>query len=173
MPIRRLSIVIGALAVSLALSTIVFAAPPCPPYCPPPFTPLPPPTTPAPPPPTPVPPYVPPPAPPTYPTYHTVQWGETLSGIAWRYGVSMWEIARANGIWNVNRIQAGQVLLIPYPGVWPAVPPSYPPFWYTVQRGDTLSSIAWRFGRSIWAIAQANGIWNVNFIYVGQRLWIP
>jgi putative chitinase len=39
--------------------------------------------------------------------------------------------------------------------------------------GDTLSGVAWRFGTTLWAIAQANGIWNYNLIYVGQRLHIP
>jgi LysM repeat protein len=42
-----------------------------------------------------------------------------------------------------------------------------------VQRGDTLSAIAWRFGTTVWAIAQANGIWNSNLIYIGQTLYIP
>jgi putative chitinase len=42
-----------------------------------------------------------------------------------------------------------------------------------VQPGDTLSSIAWRFGTTVWALAQLNGIWNPNLIYVGQTLMIP
>ncbi len=45
--------------------------------------------------------------------YHTVQWGETLLGIARMYGVDAWSIARANGIFNMNWIYAGQVLVIP------------------------------------------------------------
>jgi LysM repeat protein len=42
-----------------------------------------------------------------------------------------------------------------------------------VRWGDTLNSIAWRTGVSAWAIAQANGIYNLNRIYAGQALWIP
>lgn len=111
-----------------------------------------------------------PPAPPSgYPVYHVVRWGETLTQIARRYGTTVWAIAQANGIWNVNYIRAGQVLLIPIsgptPGPWPRI--------YTVQPGDTLSAIAWRFGTTVWAIAQANGIWNPNLIYIGQTLYIP
>jgi hypothetical protein len=45
--------------------------------------------------------------------YHRVQRGEILSRIAARYGVSMWAIAQANGIRNIDRIYAGQVLVIP------------------------------------------------------------
>ncbi len=44
---------------------------------------------------------------------------------------------------------------------------------YTVQSGDTLGQIARDYGTSVQAIANANGIVNVNRIYVGQRLCIP
>ncbi len=44
---------------------------------------------------------------------------------------------------------------------------------YTVRSGDTLSRIASRFGVSVQAIAQANGITNVNLIRVNQVLQIP
>jgi hypothetical protein len=47
------------------------------------------------------------------PTYHYVRWGETLSSIGRRYGVSPYAIARANGLANPNCIYAGQTLLIP------------------------------------------------------------
>jgi LysM repeat protein len=44
---------------------------------------------------------------------------------------------------------------------------------YVVQRGDTLYSIARRYGTTVNAIVQANGLRNSNWIYVGQRLVIP
>jgi LysM repeat protein len=44
---------------------------------------------------------------------------------------------------------------------------------YTVRRGDTLSSIAYRYGTTAWAISQANGLANPSYIYPGQRLRIP
>lgn len=110
-----------------------------------------------------------PPISPGYPIYHQVQWGENLTRIAMRYGTTVWVIAQANGIWNINYIRAGQVLLIPTSGPIPAPTPRI----YIVQPGDTLSAIAWRFGTTVWAIAQANGIWNPNLIYIGQRLYIP
>jgi len=44
---------------------------------------------------------------------------------------------------------------------------------YVVQPGDTLYSIAQRFGTTVWAIARANGIANPNLIRRGQRLIIP
>jgi LysM repeat protein len=45
--------------------------------------------------------------------------------------------------------------------------------YYVVQRGDTLFSIARRFGTTIAAIAQANGLSNPRYIRAGQRLIIP
>ena len=47
------------------------------------------------------------------PRVHYVRYGETLLGIARMYGVSVWDIARLNGIYNLNLIYAGQRLLIP------------------------------------------------------------
>jgi hypothetical protein len=45
-----------------------------------------------------------------------VHHGETLSGIAARYGTSVWAIANANGLHNPNYIRAGTCLTIPYGG---------------------------------------------------------
>jgi LysM repeat protein len=81
----------------------------------------------------------------------------------------VWAVAHANGIWDVNYIRTGQVLFIPVPAPAPVPQPRI----YIVQPGNTLAGIAWRFGTTVWTIAQANGIWNPNLIYVGQRLYIP
>jgi len=68
------------------------------------------------------------------------------------------------------------------PGAATAAPPPSQPappggeagaVWHTVQRGETLSSIARRYGTSWQAIARANGLVNPNQIYVGQKLKIP
>ncbi|MFN7132078.1 MAG: LysM peptidoglycan-binding domain-containing protein [Myxococcales bacterium] len=44
---------------------------------------------------------------------------------------------------------------------------------YTVRRGDTLNTLAQRFGTSVSALVQANGIRNKHLIVVGQKLRIP
>jgi len=48
-------------------------------------------------------------------TTHTIQAGETLQGIAWRYGVTAEAILRANGLTEPERMRVGQVLVIPAP----------------------------------------------------------
>ena len=45
---------------------------------------------------------------------YMVRYGDTLASIARYFGVNMYSIAQANGIYNLNRIYAGQVLVIPY-----------------------------------------------------------
>ena len=47
---------------------------------------------------------------PYYGSYYVVCRGDTLSGIARYYGVSTYYLARRNGIWNANRIYAGQFI---------------------------------------------------------------
>lgn len=101
------------------------------------------------------------------PTYYHVRYGDTLYSIARRNGVTVWQLQSWNHIPNPNRIYAGQCLVI-YP--WCGGGHG---FWYTVRCGDTLWSIASRYGTTVWAIAHANGIWNVNYIWAGQHLWIP
>lgn len=44
---------------------------------------------------------------------------------------------------------------------------------HTVLRGQTLSSIAQKYGTTVEALASTNGIKNVNLIYSGQVLTIP
>jgi len=92
---------------------------------------------------------------------HIVKPGETLSSIARLYGVDVSALARANNILNPNHIYIGQRLIIP------AKPTTPPAGVYVVKAGDTLYSIARYYGMMAWAIVQANGIYNLNYIYVG------
>jgi LysM repeat protein len=98
--------------------------------------------------------------------------GDTLSGIACRFGVSVNSLVQANGIANPNCIYAGQKLHIPG---WSYIhqPATWDHHYYTVRAGDTLSGIAWRFGTSAWAIASANNLHNLNVVYAGQVIYIP
>jgi LysM repeat protein len=59
------------------------------------------------------------------------------------------------------------------PAPEPTVPTLPPDGTYTVQSGDTLYAIAQRFGVTVQALAQANGITNVNVLSVGDVLTIP
>ncbi len=97
---------------------------------------------------------------------HVVQYGDTLYSIGRRYGVSVWSITSVNNIVNPNHIYVGQRLIIP-------TGQSHSGVIHVVRAGETLLRIALRYGVNAWTIARANGITNLNHIYVGQRLVIP
>lgn len=100
-------------------------------------------------------------------TVYTVKKGDTLSGIASKYGTTYQELAKYNGIANPNVIHPGQKIKIP--GTGKAEPASVT---YTVKAGDTLSSIAKKYGTTYQKIAKDNGISNPNLIHPGQKLVI-
>ncbi len=98
--------------------------------------------------------------------YHTVVRGDTLYSLARRYGTTVDAIMRANRLTSPN-IYIGQRLTIsssPTPPVGSTT--------YTVVRGDTLYSIARRYGTTVDAMKALNNI-SGRFIYIGQLLRIP
>lgn len=92
---------------------------------------------------------------------YTVKRGDTLSGIAAKYGTTVSNLASLNNIKNVNRIYVGQVLKIAG-----TVSTQY----YTVVSGDNLTKIAKRYGTTINQLVAWNNIKNPNKIYPGQKL---
>ena len=106
---------------------------------------------------------------------YVVQPGDTLFRIATRYGVSASELAVTNGLTANAWVYAGQRLTVPGRGV--AATSGARTFsggsTHVVGPGETLSSIATRYGTTISAIQTANNLPNSNFIYSGQRLIIP
>jgi LysM repeat protein len=104
---------------------------------------------------------------------YVVQPGDTLTSIAARYGITVAQLAAANGLlWNAW-VYIGQRLIIPGVAQMPTASPIPGGGTHIVQRGDTLSSIALRYGTTVAALMTANRLANPNFIYVGQRLVIP
>ncbi len=102
-----------------------------------------------------------------------VQPGDTLSRIAVAYNVTVDGLAAANGLTRPDSIYAGQVLNVPEAGASARPYPAQTATAYTVQRGDTLSSVALRYGVTVQSLAIANGIQNVSYIAVGSVLSIP
>lgn len=114
-----------------------------------------------------------PPAPtPDIPGTYTVQTGDSLTSIGEKFGVNWSAIYDLNRltVTDPNLIYAGQVLAVPQAGT--------PTRTYTVQTGDSLSTIADKYPESsvTWqTIFDANRetVNDANVIYVGQVLNIP
>lgn len=106
-------------------------------------------------------------------TTYVVQAGDTVFSIARAYGVSAQAIIQANALTDPDRITPGQELIIPAAEATPAKTPPPEGRTYTVQTGDTLVAIAARFGTTVEAIMQANGLTDPSYIRVGQVLSIP
>ena len=136
--------------------------------------------------------------PPPQKTTHRVRRGETLSTIARRYDVELNEIRHANNL-RGSVIQPGQVLVIPKSGasaealpdgtlvadarpeIAAQLPERQPPAAqakskssvHVVKRGDTLYGVARRYGVTIPALAEANGMSSKSHLTAGERLEIP
>jgi LysM repeat protein len=112
---------------------------------------------------------------------YTVQPGDSLSRIASRYGSTTAALVQRNPqIADPDLIYPGQIIVIPAtlppPGTDPDIIPDtgVGELLYTVQRGDTLSEIALRYGISTVNLIQRNAqIANPDLIYPGQLVVIP
>lgn len=93
---------------------------------------------------------------------HVVRRGETLSGLASKYGVSVANIRSWNNL-RTNNIRVNQRLTIH--------PRNAGPITHRVRRGDTLIDIAQRYGVSVVQIKNWNNL-RSNTIRVGQNLKI-
>lgn len=110
---------------------------------------------------------------------YQIQRGDTLSGIARRFGLTLTELLAANDIPDPNVIFPGQKLIIPgymSPPSEPQPEPPAPPadvVMHTVVAGETLSSIAKHYGVTIRQLVETNNIQDPNLIRAGQTLRIP
>jgi lysozyme len=98
---------------------------------------------------------------------YTVKSGDTLSKIARKYGTTVNNLVALNGITNPDQIVAGTTICVKAQGSQPAGK------YYTVKQGDTLYSIARKYGWTTSYLAQVNIIPNPDELYAGRVLWIP
>jgi LysM repeat protein len=101
---------------------------------------------------------------------HVVQSGENLYRISLKYGVSMIEIARVNGLTDFNQLNVGQELIIP---TVESTDGESEEVTHEVQEGETVFSIAFQRGIAWTNLVEANDISSPYTLELGQVLVIP
>ncbi|MCP4536557.1 MAG: LysM peptidoglycan-binding domain-containing protein [Chloroflexi bacterium] len=108
--------------------------------------------------------------PPSQAMVHIVQGGETLFSIAQQYGLTVDAVTHANSVPDPRQIYVGQRLVMPGNKTKTSTTEMVP---YIFQAGDTLASVARRYGTTWQIIAQNNNLLTPNAIYTGQIVHVP
>lgn len=111
------------------------------------------------------------------PAEYVVADGDTVSGIAERYGLATAEVLAANGLGWSSLIFPGQRLALPG-GVTAEAPPAPPQAAPEIARhlvveGDTVGSIAAAYGLDVASVLSANGLGPTSLIFPGEAIVLP
>ncbi|MBO8171603.1 MAG: LysM peptidoglycan-binding domain-containing protein [Bacillaceae bacterium] len=101
---------------------------------------------------------------------YVIRPGDTIYGLARRFGTSVPAIISANPFVNPQFLQPGQRICIPRQPIYPACPEGN---YYTIRPGDTLYAIARFFNVSVDDLIEANPAINPYQLMPGQVICIP
>ena len=105
--------------------------------------------------------------------YYTVRIGDTFSSISRNLGVSIDQIRQLNSLESNSRLVIGQKLIVPQQSetsIQPSQAVVVERVHYTVQIGDTFSSISHKLGVSVEQIRQLNSLESNSRLVIGQKL---
>jgi LysM repeat protein len=101
---------------------------------------------------------------------YQIQAGDTLYGLARRYGTTVAAIIAVNPGLDPNSLQIGRLICIPRQPVYPSCPAGN---YYVIRQGDTLYAISRRSNVSVNDLIAANPGINPNALVIGQVICIP
>jgi LysM repeat protein len=99
---------------------------------------------------------------------YLIQRGDTLYGLAKRYGVPWGDLAYVNGVSPEYYVKAGLGFFIPVRPITPGTPNLV-----QVEPGDTVNSLAYMCGTTVTELAQLNGISPDSALVPGQTIVVP
>ncbi|MET3142701.1 UNVERIFIED_ORG: LysM repeat protein [Arthrobacter sp. UYEF2] len=117
---------------------------------------------------------------PAAPAEYTIARGDTISGIAGKFGLDTYEVLKLNNLQTNTIIYPGQKIKLsgsgspaapaPAPAAPTAAAPANAGGSYTVKSGDTLGAIAARHNASLSDVFSWNGLNMRSIIYPGQKI---
>lgn len=114
---------------------------------------------------------------------YIVQPGDTVESIAAEFGVDPTAIIAASNLWGVDYLAVEEIVVIPDPvmspdeAAWSAWqregPSAYVVGAHVVTPGETMGDIAYTYNIDPWALANFNGVSDIDVLDAGQRLLVP
>lgn len=97
---------------------------------------------------------------------YKIKEGDTIEGIAQKYGTTVGVLRQINGFYDNNFIKDGNQIIVP-------VQKMQPYLYYTVKKGDNMYEIAKDNGVDYNLLLQINGLDEGDYIYPNQTIMIP
>ena len=98
---------------------------------------------------------------------YTIKFGDNINSILDKYGITMDELVKLNGIIDLNNLKEGMQIIVP------SMENDNIYKYYTVEKGDTLYSIAKKFDIDSNLLTKINGLDENDYIYPNQTLIVP
>lgn len=98
---------------------------------------------------------------------YTIKFGDNINSILDKYSITMDELVKLNGIIDLNNLKEGMQIIVPSMNNGEIYQ------YYTVEKGDTIYSIAKKFDIDSNLLTKINGLEDNDYIYPNQTVIVP